>query len=277
MAEIILSEVASVTQPSAGLVSIYPDTTANPQIMIRDDTAAAVALLDTRNTAAQIGAKDFADGTTTISNVSATSKAIKFSSSGATAATILTLAQAQSTSQTLNVPNIAASSIIITDTLAQTLSGAKTFSAAALFTAASPAISKYNNITTAGAGMTFIVASAATASVAATQTNLINYTPPATAGRYRLSYTIANTAGTNTGSTTPVFTYKDAAGIAKSYNIPMAQEGSVTWLLAATAASKNFSGSFYFSIDNSATAITATFTIAGTVATFISATLEQLA
>jgi hypothetical protein len=121
-----------------------------------------------------------------------------------------------------------------------------------------------------------VVATAATASVSSTQTNLINYTPQAVAGRYRLSYIIANTAGTNTGTTTPVFTYKDAVGIEKSYNIPMAQEDSVTWLLAAVGASKNFSGSFYFSIDNSATAITATFTVSGTVETFISVSLEQL-
>ena len=125
--------------------------------------------------------------------------------------------------------------------------------------------------------ITAVVAAAATASVAATQTNLINYTPPATAGRYRLTYTIAHTAGTNTGTVTPTFTYKDAAGIAKSYNIPMRQEGSVTWLLASTAASKNFSGGLDISIDNSATAITATFTVSGTVAVFISAILEQVA
>jgi len=84
MAEIILSEVASVTQPSAGLVSIYPDTTANPQIMIRDDTAAAVALLDTRNTATGIIGKTFTNpvttaGTTTVASMTLTTGAVKTS------------------------------------------------------------------------------------------------------------------------------------------------------------------------------------------------------
>ena len=50
MSEIILSEVASVTQPASGFVSIYPDTTANPNLMIRDDTAAARTILDNSNT-----------------------------------------------------------------------------------------------------------------------------------------------------------------------------------------------------------------------------------
>ena len=151
-----------------------------------------------------------------------------------------------------------------------TVSGATSFTA-------SPAITTYNNIATAGSGVSFIVKSAATASVSTTQTNLINYTPPAAAGRYRISYTIATTAGTNTGTTTPTLAYKDAAGIAKSYTLASLQEASATLLIATTGASKNFTQTVYFSVDSSATAITLTFTVSGTVAAFISASLEQLA
>jgi hypothetical protein len=276
MAQLLMDKTASVSPPAAGTVSLYPDTTASAQFLFNEG-GTAVALLDSRNTVAQIAAKDFQSSSTTISDASATSKAIKFSSSGATASTVLTISQAQTTSQTLSIPNIAASSIIITDTLAQTISGAKTFSAAPVMTNALPVFTKLANINAAGAGVPCIYASAAVGPVTSTQTNLINYTPPAAAGRYRLSYTIANTAGTNTGSTTATITYKDAAGIAKSYTPPLAQEGSATWLTAATAASKNFHSTVFFGIDNSATAITATFTISGTVATWISATLEQLA
>jgi hypothetical protein len=53
-------------------------------------------------------------------------KKLLFSESGATTGTNLTVAEAQTTSQTLNVPNIASSSIIITDTLAQNITGVKT-------------------------------------------------------------------------------------------------------------------------------------------------------
>jgi len=270
-------QAASPGTPAATKANVWVDNSSVPQLKMTPPSGTVITYLDNANTVAQITNKDFADASTTISDVSATSKAVKFSLSGMTAATILTISSTQSTSQTLSVPNITGADTIDTLGLAQTITGAKTFSAALILTSASPSISKYNNITTAGSGVAFIVASAATGSVSSTQTNLINYTPPSTAGRYRLSYTIANTAGTNTGSTTPTITYVDAAGVSKSYTPPLQQEGSATWLTAATAASKNFSSVIYFSINNAGTAITATFTISGTVATFISATLEQVA
>lgn len=136
--------------------------------------------------------------------------------------------------------------------------------------------STYNNITTAGTGIPYIIGSAATGSVSSTQTNLINYTPPASAGSYRLCYVIANTSGTNTGTTTLTIAYTSAAGVAQSFTPPIAQEGSAILLTAATGASKDFDGCTYFSINNAAAAITATFTVSGTVATFINASLEQL-
>ncbi len=132
MAEIILTETASVLQPAAATVSLYCDTTANPQLMLRDDTAAAIAQLDSRNTVAQVGNKDFTDTTTTISNVSATSKAVKFTLSGMTAAQILTLSSSQSTSQTLTIPNITGADTLMTLNLAQTTGAAKTFRTADL-------------------------------------------------------------------------------------------------------------------------------------------------
>jgi hypothetical protein len=106
MAEVIFDETASVSTPSAGKASVYVDNSANPQMKLKDDAGNVRTELDDNNAVAQIGNKDFASATTTISDVSASSKAVKFSSSGATAATVLTLANAQATSQTLSFPVI---------------------------------------------------------------------------------------------------------------------------------------------------------------------------
>lgn len=138
-------------------------------------------------------------------------------------------------------------------------------------------ISKWVNTNVQGLGIPIIPISIATASVSTSQSNLINYTPPATAGRYRINGTISNTSGTNTGNTTITVTYKSAASVAITYLPNFEQSGSATFLTGATGASLDFSFELYFSIDNSATAITLSTTVTGTVASFVSATLEQLA
>lgn len=53
-------------------------------------------------------------------------KVVAITSSAASTATTLTIADAQTTSQTLNIPNLTGSSIVITDTLAQNITGVKT-------------------------------------------------------------------------------------------------------------------------------------------------------
>ncbi|MGH2613425.1 MAG: hypothetical protein ACRDFB_10325, partial [Rhabdochlamydiaceae bacterium] len=138
-------------------------------------------------------------------------------------------------------------------------------------------VSKYNNINTTGLGVSAIYGSFKGSSSAATQTNVINYTPPASSGVYRVRGSIATTAGTNTGTITMTITFKDAAGISKTILPPFKQSGSATSLTSCTGSSLNFDTSWDFYIDNSATAITVTFTVTGTVAYFASATLEQLA
>lgn len=50
MAEIILAETASVSTPSAGKISLYADTTANPQMKFVDDGANVRTIADTINT-----------------------------------------------------------------------------------------------------------------------------------------------------------------------------------------------------------------------------------
>jgi len=138
-------------------------------------------------------------------------------------------------------------------------------------------VTRYNDIVTVANGVPSIVATAATGSVAVTQTNLINYTPPATAGRYRLSITVSTTSGTNTGSFTPSVTFTSAAGVATTFAPNFIQTGSATLRTTTTGASLSFSSVMYFSINTAAAAITLTMTAAGTTASFISASLEQLA
>ena len=84
--------------------------------------------LDTIGLSARLLNKDLQDTTTTISNVSSTSKALGFSLSGMTSSVILTLASSQSTSQTLTIPNITAGDTIATLGLSQTYSGTPTYS-----------------------------------------------------------------------------------------------------------------------------------------------------
>jgi hypothetical protein len=138
-------------------------------------------------------------------------------------------------------------------------------------------ITSYNSINTAGQGIVPIYATATTTSTSTSQSNLISYTPPATAGTYRVSATIATTSGTNSGTTTVTITFHDAAGTTITMLPPFMQSASATLLTATTGVSKSFSMLPYtFTIDNSATAITVSTTVSGTVAAYISTTLEQL-
>ena len=50
MSELILSETASVSTPSATKVSFYADNTANPQLKFKDDGANVRTLADDNNT-----------------------------------------------------------------------------------------------------------------------------------------------------------------------------------------------------------------------------------
>jgi hypothetical protein len=70
---------------------------------------------------------DYANGVS-INDVTTPSKQIRFLPSGATASTILTLADTQSTTQTLSFPNITGADTVDTLGLAQTITGAKTLS-----------------------------------------------------------------------------------------------------------------------------------------------------
>src|SRR5271154_5739424 len=87
------------------------------------DTMATIGLAQT------LVGKTLLDGSTAIANTGDNTKQLVFSLGGNTTAKTLTLSAAQSTSQTLHIPNIVASDTIATLGLAETFSGAITFSA----------------------------------------------------------------------------------------------------------------------------------------------------
>lgn len=111
---------------SNGTTTFQSNETADRTVNVQDLTDTLIGRLSTDTGASRVKNKDLEAGTTNIVDGTDTAKKLLFQTSGATTATTLTVAEAQSTSQTLNVPNIAASSILITDTLTQTITGVKT-------------------------------------------------------------------------------------------------------------------------------------------------------
>jgi len=99
-----------------------------------------------------ISATTALDGTFAVNNTTTPTKQFKWNLAGQTASTILTLATAQSTSQTLNVPNITATDTIATLGLAQSFTAAKTFTGGLTVTTADVTITDRNIVLSATTG-----------------------------------------------------------------------------------------------------------------------------
>jgi len=102
--------------------------------------------------------KSFSNASCLFVDATTTSKAIGFNSSSATAATTLTIASQQTTSQTLLAPNISATDTIVTLNSQQTISGNKTLTAVnALMTSSTYTVGTVSQTTTTvtGSGTTF--------------------------------------------------------------------------------------------------------------------------
>jgi hypothetical protein len=138
---------------------------------------------------------------------------------------------------------------------------------------------QYNNIATAGLGVPAIYASYSTTGNIGAVTNAINYTPLATAGRYRLNIIVNVTAWTTPASFTIVVTYKDDSGNARTETLQVVRGSTGAAALAVTAVDRWYAEIPIFAIDNSATAITVstTGTFTGSPVYNLSAVLEQLA
>lgn len=127
---------ANTATPASGSTSVAVDSVTK-RLRTKDDAAAIVdyiGISEAEQGASRLQNKDLDAATTKIVDGTDTTKKIGWQASGASTTTTLTIAEAQTTSQTLNVPNLTASSIIITDTLAQTVTGAKTMSGANIIT-----------------------------------------------------------------------------------------------------------------------------------------------
>jgi hypothetical protein len=105
---------------------------ANPVAQQTGDVATALTTFGLV-TSPTIRATDALDGTFQVKNTADTTKQFGFSLGSNTTGIKLTLATAQTTAQTLNIPNITASDTVATLGLSQTWTGAPTFGAGATF------------------------------------------------------------------------------------------------------------------------------------------------
>jgi hypothetical protein len=163
MAELDLTNIAdgSISTPASGVTALFVNTNAPAKrLATKDDAGTLVQFvgLATSDTGAQrLQNKDIDVSNCSLVDPTDTTKEIDFTCSGNTTGIVLTLASAQSTSQTLNVPNITASSIIITDTLTQSITGVKTMTnmttAAGTTTIPSMTLTSGTNMTTPTAGV----------------------------------------------------------------------------------------------------------------------------
>src|SRR5712664_1882762 len=99
---------ASTATPSSGTTSVAVDSVTK-RLRTKDDAAAVIdyiRLTDTETGANRIQNKDLDAATTKIVDGTDTTKKIGWQASGASTSTTLTIVEAQTTSQSLNVPNI---------------------------------------------------------------------------------------------------------------------------------------------------------------------------
>lgn len=149
---------ANTATPASGSASVAVDSVTK-RLRTKDDAAAIVDYIgvsEAEQGASRLQNKDLDAATTKIVDGTDTTKKIALQASGASTSTTLTIAEAQTTSQTLNVPNITGSSIVITDTLAQAVTGVKTMTnmttAAGTTAVPSMTVTGGTNLTNAAAG-----------------------------------------------------------------------------------------------------------------------------
>lgn len=138
-------------------------------------------------------------------------------------------------------------------------------------------IKSYNNIVTGGLGVPAIYKEAILSTQTANAT-ILTYTPPATAGRYRVSAVITTTSATNTGTVQITLDYKDSQGTTHSTDIMALMDAAGVIATTKSGASKEYHAlPWEITINNAATAIVVSVAITGTVSYTAAATIEQLA
>lgn len=138
-------------------------------------------------------------------------------------------------------------------------------------------VGTYNNIATAGLGVPAIYSESISATKTANFT-AATYTPPATAGRYRVGAVLTTTSATNTGTLQVTVDYKDSQGTTHTADvIPLANAAGAIAASVTSAASVEFHAiPTEITINNAATAIVLKVVITGTVSYTVAPVVEQL-
>lgn len=135
----------------------------------------------------------------------------------------------------------------------------------------------YNNIATEGGGVPAIRKEAITGTVSA-NTTIVTLTPPATAGRYRISAVVTSTSGTNTGTVAIQTDYTNSQGTAITNSvIPLLSDNATAFAATGTGASRQHrSANVDIAINNAAANIVVKLVVTGTVNVTAAACIEQL-
>lgn len=139
-------------------------------------------------------------------------------------------------------------------------------------------IDSYNGLATAGNGLSAISGATKQKSESAADTNVLTFTPPASAGQYRINFSMSVSASAS-GVLGWTATWKDSNGTAQApTNLSLLKNGTAAPALTFTAvANDTYSGSVVLDVDNSATNIVVKMTLAsGTVTAKASASIERI-
>jgi len=136
----------------------------------------------------------------------------------------------------------------------------------------------YGGVATAGNGLASVHGSTSQKTESAADTNVLTFTPPATAGTYRITFSMAVSAQ-NTATLGWTATWKDSNGQAQApTNLSLFASGTAAPALTFVVTTNGiYYGTAIVDVDNSATAIVVKLTFAGTSFTAkASANIERI-
>jgi hypothetical protein len=139
-------------------------------------------------------------------------------------------------------------------------------------------ITSYNGSSTAGNGVAAILAATSQKSETAADASVLSFTPPATAGSYRVRFVMSVSAA-NAATLGWTITYTDSNGNAQTpTNLALNQTGSAPAALTfTTSAAGNYYGAVDIDVNNSATPIVVKLTFSGTsFAAKVSSTIARI-
>jgi len=136
----------------------------------------------------------------------------------------------------------------------------------------------YNNIATAGIGLVPVYGETAPSATKTANFTALSYTPPATAGRYRVGATITTTSSTNTGTLQVTVDYMDSQGATVTAAVlPLVDAAAGIGTTRTSAATKEFYAlPKTITVNNAQTTIVIKVVITGTVSYTVSPYIEQL-